>query len=98
MRMRRNTTTRKMCSMIKTTHMKLINENTRVFPVGSKVMFRLGEGPLTERRMVCSMLGLRSVAEKRAEHTNGARYRAIIQPAFERMLGTNLKGENHLHL
>ena len=52
------------------THVKLINENTAFAPMGSNVMFRLGEGPSTERRMVCSMLGSRLVAEKRLKHPN----------------------------
>ena len=53
------------------THVKLINENTALAPVGSNDMFRLGEGPSTERRTVCLMLGSRLVAEKRLKHANG---------------------------
>ena len=30
------------------THVKLIHENTALAPVGSNVVFRLGEGPSTE--------------------------------------------------
>jgi hypothetical protein len=57
----------------KTKHVKLINENTALAPVGSKVVFRQGEGPSTERRTVCSMLGSRLVAEKRLKHADGPR-------------------------
>ena len=53
------------------THVKLINENTALAPVGSNVVFRLGEGPSTERRTVCSMFGSRLVVEKRLKHANG---------------------------
>ena len=60
------------------THVKLINENTAFAPMGSNVMFRLGEGPSTERRTVCSILGSRLVTEKRLKHPNVARCSSLF--------------------
>jgi len=53
-----------------TVYMKLIKENIVVVPAGSNVMFRLGEGPFMDRRMVWLTLGSRLAAEKRGEHAN----------------------------
>ena len=44
----------------------------------SNVAFRLGEGPSTERRTVCSMFGSRLVAEKRLKHANGPSWPSTI--------------------
>ena len=75
------------------THVKLINENTALAPVGSNVVFRLGEGPSTERRTVCLMLGSRLVAEKRLKHANGPKcshYSASVKGRQETETRTNL--------
>ena len=75
------------------THVKLINENTALAPVGSNVVFRLGEGPSTERRTECWLLGSRLVAEKRLKHANGPKcshYSASVKGRQESETRTNL--------